>query len=83
MTAGIVARWTTHPDTETNASVGMLAAVVDTPAGARLVIAQRTPAGDWVATRAIAATADAVRMVRRQNTPAGVAGAGVRGGGLW
>lgn len=77
MTPSILARWTTHPDASTGGAVGMLAAVVDTPAGARLVIAQRTPAGDWAPTRAIDATPDAVRMVRRQNTTDN------GGGGLW
>jgi len=46
--------------------VGMLATVVDTPAGPRLVITERDPsAARWVPTRVVPATGEAVRMVRR------------------
>jgi hypothetical protein len=60
--------------------VGMLAAIVNTPTGARLVIAERAPAGGWVPVRATAATGEAVRMVRRRTTAEPVA---ARGGTLW
>ena len=59
--------------------VGMLAALVDTAAGARLVVAERDPQGGWVPIRAVAATGEAVRMIRRQ----ALAPAAGAGGGLW
>lgn len=46
----------------------LLAVVVDTPAGARLVVAERTPGGGWVPTRVVRdGVEEAARMVRRQN----------------
>jgi hypothetical protein len=44
--------------------VGMLATVVDSPAGARLVIAERTPDG-WVPVRTVPATAANVAALSR------------------
>lgn len=47
-------------------AVGMLAAVIDAPTGARLVIAERAPNGaGWVPVTTAPATAEAVRAVRR------------------
>lgn len=62
----------------TGSPVGMLATVVDSPAGARLVVAKRV-GGSWVPVSNIAATDEAVRMVRRQ----GVIETPAAGGGLW
>jgi hypothetical protein len=45
--------------------VGMLATVVDSPAGARLVIAERTPEG-WAPVRAVPATQANVTALSRQ-----------------
>lgn len=47
-------------------SVGMVAAVIDTPAGSRLVVARREGTG-WVPVRHVDATPKAVRMIRRQH----------------
>jgi hypothetical protein len=58
--------------------VGMLATVIDTPAGPRLVIAARAGNG-WVPIRAVEATSEALRMVRRQHDTGRAAAAG----GLW
>lgn len=60
--------------------VGMLATLVDTPAGARLVVAERDPHGGWVPIRAVPATGEAVRMIRRQATP--TPGGARQGGGM-
>jgi hypothetical protein len=58
--------------------VGMLATVIDTPAGPRLVIATRI-GGGWVPVRAVEATSEALRMVRRQHDT----GRATAAGGLW
>ena len=60
--------------------VGMLATVVDTPAGTRLVIAQRTEDG-WTPVRTVPATEDNVRALARPGAtgPSPVASSG----GLW
>jgi len=76
---GIVARWSApdqcpqcrklapaHP-------TGMLAVVIDTARGRRLVIAERTPAGRWAPTRHLPATSEAVRMLHRQDATGSVA----------
>ena len=62
--------------------VGMIAVVVQTPAGPQLVIAERTAAGDWAPTRRGPATVDTVRALRRP----GATGPGpvpAADGGLW
>jgi hypothetical protein len=74
--SGVVARWAARRDDP----VGMLAVVVDTPAGARLVIAERAPAGGWAPARVVEATGDAVRMVGRQDHTSAGEGGGDR---LW
>ncbi len=45
--------------------IGMLATVIDSPAGVRLVIAERTPEG-WVPVRTVPATATNVAALSRQ-----------------
>jgi hypothetical protein len=45
--------------------VGMLASVVDTPAGPQLVIAQRDRTGNWTPVRRAPATAGNVRALAR------------------
>jgi hypothetical protein len=75
--SGVVARWAGGRRDE---PVGMLAVVVDTPAGARLVIAECIPGGGWAPSRVVEATAEAVRMVGRQDTPITGDGGGDR---LW
>jgi hypothetical protein len=45
--------------------VAMLATVVDTATGPRLVIAERAEAGDWVPVRTLPATADNVHALAR------------------
>jgi hypothetical protein len=75
--SGVVARWAGGRRDE---PVGMLAVVVDSPAGARLVIAERAPGGGWAPARAVDATGEAVRMVGRQDTPTCGEGGGDR---LW
>jgi RNA polymerase subunit RPABC4/transcription elongation factor Spt4 len=52
---------------------GMLAVVIDTANGQRLVIAERTPAGGWAPTRDVPATSEAVRVLRRQDATEGLA----------
>jgi RNA polymerase subunit RPABC4/transcription elongation factor Spt4 len=52
---------------------GMLAVVIDTASGRRLVIAERTPAGGWAPTRDLPATSEAVRVLRRQDATGSVA----------
>jgi len=49
--------------------VGMLAILVDTPAGRQLVISQRVGSG-WVPLRAMPASVETVAMVRRQQADA-------------
>jgi hypothetical protein len=61
------------------APVGMLATVVDTPTGARIVIAQRT-AGGWVPVRSLPATPENVRALAR---PGATGPALIAVGGLW
>jgi hypothetical protein len=61
-------------------AVAMMATVVDTPAGARLVIAERTRTG-WTPTRTVEATDEAVRVIRRQDTATEDVTASI--GGLW
>jgi hypothetical protein len=57
--------------------VGMLATLIDTPTGPGLVVAERDPHGGWVPVRAVPATGEAVRTVRRlQAAPAAAAGRG-------
>jgi hypothetical protein len=46
-------------------AVGMLATVVDTPAGPQLVIAERSPAGGWTPLRRFPATREALRALAR------------------
>jgi hypothetical protein len=75
--SGVVARWAGGRRDE---PVGMLAVVVDTPAGPRLVIAERTPGGGWAPARVVEATGEAVRMVHRQDAPTTGDGGGGR---LW
>ena len=67
-------------------TVGMLAAVVDLPAGARLVVAEQTPdRGGWVPIRCLPPSGEAIRMLRRQaaQPTAAAADATRGGGGLW
>jgi hypothetical protein len=59
--------------------VGMLATLIDTPAGPQLVIAQRT-AGGWAPIRTAAATPDNVRAMARPHVTGPVTAAV---GGLW
>jgi hypothetical protein len=46
-------------------AVGMLATVVDTPAGPQLVIAERTSLGGWTPLQVMAPTTDAIEAVKR------------------
>jgi len=46
---------------------GRMAVVIDTTAGRRLVIAERTPDGGWTAARTQEPTGETVRMLRRQD----------------
>lgn len=73
-------------------TVGMLAAVIHGPNGARLVIAERAPnGGGWVPISNRPATTEAVRAVRRScdatraDSPAGFYASPVRADrwGLW
>jgi hypothetical protein len=59
--------------------VGMIATLVDTPAGARIVVAERS-AGGWAPVRTITATEDNLRALARSGAT-GPAPAAV--GGLW
>jgi hypothetical protein len=61
--------------------VGMLATVVDTPAGARLVIAEHTPEG-WTPVRSVPATRANVAALSRPGATGPVPAASTRGG-LW
>ena len=55
------------------ASTGMLATVVELAGGERrLVVAERTPAGGWVAARVMPATSRAVQAIARQDLARGV-----------
>ena len=45
--------------------VGMLATVIDTTDGPRLVVAQRAPNGGWTPIKATPATGEHIRMIRR------------------
>jgi hypothetical protein len=60
--------------------VGMLATVVDTPTGARLVIAEHTPDG-WTPVRSVPATRANVAALSRPDAT-GPAPAASNGGGL-
>jgi hypothetical protein len=62
--------------------VGMLATVVHTPAGARLVIAERSDQG-WVPVRALPATSDAVRALARPGATGPDLDRIPGAGGLW
>jgi hypothetical protein len=61
--------------------VGMLATVVDTPAGARLVIAEHTPEG-WTPVRSVPATQANIAALSRPGAT-GPAPAASTHGGLW
>ena len=61
--------------------VGMLATVVDTPAGARLVIAEHTPEG-WTPVRWVPATRANVAALSRPGATSPARAASTRGG-LW
>ena len=61
----------------------MLATVVDTPGGARLVIAQRTGNGDWTPVQTVPATAEAVRAVGRPGATGPARRLTSTVGGLW
>lgn len=63
------------------AIVAMLATVVDTAAGARLVIAEHTPNG-WAPVQALPATRDNIAALRRPGAT-GPAPAASRIGGMW
>jgi len=63
-------------------AVGMLATVVESEGGLRLVVAQRTGRGDWTPVRTMAATAEAVRAIARPGGT-GPDHAPVVSGGLW
>jgi hypothetical protein len=63
--------------------VGMLATVVDTPAGPQLVIAERTVRGDWTPIRTFAATREAVRAISRPGATGPSQPATPAIGGLW
>jgi RNA polymerase subunit RPABC4/transcription elongation factor Spt4 len=52
---------------------GMLAVLIDTANGRRLVIAERTPNRGWAPTRDLPATSEAVRMLRRHDATGSVA----------
>jgi hypothetical protein len=52
-------------------ATGMLAVLVSTADGERLVIAERTPSGGWAATRSVPATPAAVGAVARHDTARG------------
>jgi hypothetical protein len=62
--------------------VGMLASVIDTPAGPQLVIAERTAAGDWTPVRRGPATSEAVRVLARPGAT-GPQARNQAAGGLW
>jgi hypothetical protein len=63
--------------------VGMLATVVDTPAGPQLVVAERAGAGGgWIPVRRLPATSDAVRALARPGAT-GPRPAPSALGGLW
>jgi RNA polymerase subunit RPABC4/transcription elongation factor Spt4 len=69
---------------------GMLAVVVVTGVGRRIVVAERTPSGGWAPTRSVPATGETVRVLRRQdctdgNRPGGASQGRVvmSGGELW
>jgi hypothetical protein len=59
--------------------VGMLATVVDTPVGARIVVAERT-AGGWAPVTVFPATAENLRALAR---PGATGPAQATAGGLW
>jgi hypothetical protein len=63
-------------------AVGMLATVVESDGGLRLVIAQRTGRGDWTPVRTMAASAEAVRAIARSGGT-GPEQSPVAAGGLW
>lgn len=60
--------------------VGMLATVIETPAGPQLVIAERTAAGDWTPVRRGPATSEAVRALARPGATGPQARARAAGG---
>jgi hypothetical protein len=64
-------------------AVGMLATVVETPAGRQLVIAQRTGHGDWTPVQTMPATIEAVRAVGRPGATGPFTSQLRSGGRLW
>jgi hypothetical protein len=60
----------------------MLATVLDTPAGLRLVIAERT-SGGWAPVRTLPATVANVAALSRPGATGPAAQAARLGGGLW
>jgi hypothetical protein len=61
----------------------MVAVVIEALGGPRLVIAERSEAGDWVPVRVVPATADNVRALGRPGALGPRAGGALTVGRLW